>query len=199
MYNKLFAKIVDSSIWLESESTRLVWLTMIAIMDQDGFVAMASIRNLSRRANLSYPKTAAAIVVLESPDDQSSDPDNDGRRIERVPGGWLVLNAPKYRDLVTREVVREQTRERVRRHRMKRDVTQGNAEVLPVTPSETDATTEVRTPLPRSRGGRLKRDELKNARHLRSSLGGCTHEPRCATYMDCVSRLALQARHAQAG
>ena len=43
MYNKLFTKILDSTIWLESDATRLVWITFIAIMDEDGFVALPGI------------------------------------------------------------------------------------------------------------------------------------------------------------
>lgn len=117
MYNKIFSKIVDSSIWGESESTRLVWLTFLAVMDEDGFVCLASVDNVANRARVSMAKARTAIERLESPDPESSDPDNEGRRIERVPGGWLVLNAPKYRELVTRVVVREQTKERVRRFR----------------------------------------------------------------------------------
>jgi hypothetical protein len=54
-------------------------------------------------------KAKEAVAILDS-----SDPENDGRRIERVPGGWIVLNARKYRDLVTRE---EKTRIRVARYR----------------------------------------------------------------------------------
>jgi hypothetical protein len=127
VYNKLFSKIVDSSIWLESDATRIVWLTMIAVMDEDGFVVMASIENLARRANVSVARCATAVAVLEGPDPNSADPDNEGRRIERVPGGWLVLNASKHRQMVTRQVDRENNRRRVKRHREKQTVMPGNA------------------------------------------------------------------------
>jgi hypothetical protein len=117
MYNKLFAKILDSSIWLEPIATRIVWLTFIAVMDEDGFVQFAGIGNVAQRAAVTREQAQEAIACLEAPDAESSDPDNDGRRVERVPGGWIVLNAAKHRDLVTRAVIKEQTRERVRRHR----------------------------------------------------------------------------------
>lgn len=120
MYNKLFTKILDSSIWLESDTTRIVWLTCIAAMDQDGFVQFASVANLAHRANVPLEAATRAVEVLESPDSNSSDPDNEGRRLERVPGGWLVLNALKYRDLVTRIASREQVRKRVERHRARK-------------------------------------------------------------------------------
>lgn len=137
MYNKLFTKILDSSVWLESATTRLVWLTLIASMDEDGFCAFAAMGNLANRARVPLSACETAVKVLESPDPESADPDHDGRRIERVPGGWMVLNAQKYRDMVTRVVSQERTRERVRKHRAAKA---GNAPVTvsndPVTQSE---------------------------------------------------------------
>ncbi len=137
VYNKLFTKILDSSVWLESTTTRLVWLTLIASMDETGFCAFAAMGNLANRARVPLSACEAAVKVLESADSESADPDNNGRRIERVPGGWLVLNATKYRDMVTRVIAQERTRERVRRHRAEKA---GNAPVTvsndPVTQSE---------------------------------------------------------------
>jgi len=132
MYNKLFTKILDSSIWLEDMPTRIVWLTLIAGMDQDGFCQFASMGNVAHRARVTPEEAESAIRCLESPDTESSDPDNEGRRIERVPGGWLVLNAEKHKAMITRAIAREQTKERVRRHREKRRCNVG------VTPSETE-------------------------------------------------------------
>ena len=93
MYNKLFTKILDSSIWLETNPTRIVWITMIAAMDEQGFVSMASVQNLARRANVPEAEAAGAVKVLESPDSVQPDQENEGRRIERVEGGWMVLGA----------------------------------------------------------------------------------------------------------
>lgn len=139
MYNKLFTKILDSSIWLEPIPTRIVWLTMIAMMDEQGFVQLAGVGNVAHRARVSLEEAAAAVECLEGPDPQSSDQDHEGRRIERVPGGWIILNAEKHRAIVTRATIQEQTRERVRRHRLKRS---GNATV---TPSEAEAEAETRS------------------------------------------------------
>lgn len=141
MYNKIFTKILDSSIWLETDSTRIVWLTLIAAMDETGFTQFASPANLAHRARVTLEAAEAAISLLEGPDHNSSDPEHEGRRIERVPGGWMVLNSAKYREMVTRAVGQEKTRERVARFRAKKKgVTPGNADVTPgndsVTPSE---------------------------------------------------------------
>ncbi len=150
MYNKLFSKIVDSSIWLEPTPTRIVWLMFIAVMNEDGFVQFASVANVAHRARITDEEAEQAIQILEGPDPNSADDENDGRRIEKVPGGWIVLNAQKYRDLVTREMVREQTRIRVARKREKdKGVTECNADVTPrnakVTPSDTDTDTDTDT------------------------------------------------------
>lgn len=140
VYNKLFTKILDSSIWLASDTTRLVWITMIAAMDEDGFCPFATVDNLAARARVELKAAKKAVQELESPEPETATFDNDGRRIERVPGGWMVLNAGKYRSMVTRIVQREQTKERVRKHRAKVSgngaVTQCNAQPLNVTPSE---------------------------------------------------------------
>ena len=132
MYNKIFTKILDSSIWLETDATRLVWITLLAAMDEDGFCQFASVANLARRAVVDLDKCEIAVKVLENPDANSADPANEGRRIERVPGGWMVLNAQKYRELVTRIISREQTRVRVARYRLRNaPVTAGNESVTP--------------------------------------------------------------------
>lgn len=150
MYNKIFTKILDSSIWLESDSTRIVWLTMLASMNQDGFCQFASVGNLAHRAIVPREAAEAAVKVLESPDKDSSDPDNEGRRIERVDGGWMVLNSLKYRDIVTAEEGRRKTRERVKRFREGQNVTPCNDNVTScnvlVTQSEAISDTEAFNP-----------------------------------------------------
>ncbi len=147
MYNKLFSKIVRSSIWLEPDGTRIVWFMFIALMDEDGFVQFASVANIGHTARIELGAAEEAIKILEGPDANSADPDNEGRRIEKVPGGWMVLNSSKYRDLVTRDMIRQQTRERVKRHRDRhKPVTQCNAvkrtRNAKVTPSDTDTDTK---------------------------------------------------------
>lgn len=140
MYNKLFTKILDSSIWLAPDPHRLVWITLLAAMDEDSNVMFASHLNLAARARVSPEEALEAITAFESPDPYSGDPDNEGRRVERIPGGWHVLNGQKYRALVTKAVARERTRERVAKFRAKAagngDVTTRNARV---TPSEAEA------------------------------------------------------------
>lgn len=148
MYNKLFGKILDSSIWLAPDPHRLVWITLLAAMDEDGNAMFASAGNLAVRARVPREDAEAAVTAFESPDPDSGDPDNEGRRIERFPGGWHVLNAEKYRKLVTRAIIKEQTRARVQKHRAEKR--KANAQVTQekrkangsVTPSDTDRYTD---------------------------------------------------------
>lgn len=113
---KLFASILDSSIWGEDLTTRVVWITMLAMADRDGLVR-ASDDGLARRANVPVPALREALAVLESPDLQSKSKAWAGRRVERVDEGWLILNYASYRDLRDADLRREQVREAVRRHR----------------------------------------------------------------------------------
>jgi hypothetical protein len=117
VYSELFHKILDSSIWLEDHATVRVWITLLASMDEHGMCQFASGANLARRANTTMEEAAAAVKVLEAPDPHSSDPDHEGRRIERTRGGWLVLNAPKYRAIVTRKESMRLAAERSQRYR----------------------------------------------------------------------------------
>jgi hypothetical protein len=120
MYNKLFSSILDSSIWLEDPPTKVVWVTLLAAMDQDGYAHFSALQNLANRAVLSLEETEKAIKLLESPDPNSADREFDGRRIERVPGGWMVLNARKYGDKINRQIAREKVRKRVAKFRQRR-------------------------------------------------------------------------------
>lgn len=124
MFNKLFTKILDSSIWLEPDSTRIVWFTLLAAMDEDGYAHFSAIENLASRARVSVEAAKAAIDCFLSPDPNSSNPDNEGRRVERIPGGFLVLNARYYRDILNRVTQREKTRQRVKIHRFKKKLKQ---------------------------------------------------------------------------
>ena len=113
-FTKLVPEIVQSSIWNESSDTRVVWITMLALKDENGFVRGSS-KTLSRMANVSLDKVEEALEKFLSPDPDSCTPDDDGRRIQEYTGGWLVLNHIKYRD--KEHILREQNRERVRRFR----------------------------------------------------------------------------------
>ena len=123
-FSKLDEGIIHSSVWSEGYPTRILWITLLAMKDEVGFVA-ASKPGLIRAANITADEFTSAITCLESPDPNSRTEDYDGRRVEKIEGGWIILNHEKYRLHGDRQ--RELTRERVRKYReKKRDVTQGN-------------------------------------------------------------------------
>jgi hypothetical protein len=102
---------------------------------------------VAHKARVTEAEAKQAIEILESPDENSAPDEHEGRRVERVPGGWMVLNSEKYRNLVTRAMIREQTRIRVARKRAKdKGVTQCNEPVTHsnarVTPSRAIAKAE---------------------------------------------------------
>lgn len=111
MYVKLFASILDSSVWDEAPATKLVWITMLLLADEDGFVKGVD-SAIGRRAAVSAEECRAALAVLEGPDLNSQSQEYGGRRIERVEGGWQVLNYAKYREYRTREQVKAADRQR---------------------------------------------------------------------------------------
>jgi hypothetical protein len=115
-YTKLFNSIVTSTIWTEDDKTRILWITMLALADQNGEVH-ASIPGLARLAGIDMESTEKAIECFLSPDPYSRTPDNEGRRIAKIDGGWELLNHAKYRKMASKEDSKAATAERVRRHR----------------------------------------------------------------------------------
>jgi len=123
MYSKLASSIVHSSLWSEPEHVRILFVTLLALSDHEGFVWGSRV-GLERIANIHYPVTDPdPWEVLLGPDPNSSDllrnPKNEGRRIEEVSGGFRVLNYSYYRALRDEEVRRQQNREAQQRHRAK--------------------------------------------------------------------------------
>lgn len=102
---------------------------MLAMSDKNGEVH-ASIPGLARVASMSIQDAENAIGKLMSPDQYSRTPDNEGRRIAKIDGGWELLNHAKYRLMASREDEKAATAERVRRHRNRNaNVTECNGDV----------------------------------------------------------------------
>lgn len=108
-YTKLDAGITDSTIWQAPDATRLVWITMLAMADQNGYVG-ASMPGLAGRARVALASCIEAIATLEAPDEWSRTKEHQGRRIAPAEGGWVLLNHAKYRALQTADERRERSR-----------------------------------------------------------------------------------------
>jgi hypothetical protein len=116
MYTKLFSSILDSSVWLEDLPTKVLWITMLAMADEDGIVA-ASVGGLAKRAGIERDQCERGLARFLAPDPDSRSEAHEGRRIEKVPGGWMLLNHGAYREIRTARQLKEA--ERQRRHREK--------------------------------------------------------------------------------
>lgn len=136
---KLFSDILASSVWDEDDGTRIVWITLLAMADEDGFVHTTDAA-LARFARVTDVTLCDALRVLSSEDGNSRSDENGGKRIENVPGGFMILNYSKYRNFKTAREKREDNRQRVARHRARRNAC--NAPVTNVTHSEADADAE---------------------------------------------------------
>ena len=155
-YTKLFASILESTVWQADDATRLVWITMLAMKDRDGIVE-ASIPGLAARARQSIPATERALALLMAPDLYSRTKDHDGRRIVEIDGGWRLLNHDKYNDKSSAEEYRQKHAERQARYRArvaaakaaraKRDAT-GDAGDVVVTVGDTACLPSAPAPAP---------------------------------------------------
>jgi hypothetical protein len=102
-FAKLYGdRLVQSSIMDETVATRWVFLFMCARADAAGRFYAATVEGLARAANVTPAQARKAVERLEAPDPASTTPDNEGRRIKRIPGGWLVLNLEKFRNYQTK-------------------------------------------------------------------------------------------------
>lgn len=133
-YTKLFSDIVDSSIWNEDAPTCKVWVTLLALSNADGYVR-GSVGWLSSKARVTPEQCQTAIEKFSGPDPSSRTPDNDGRRIEILEDGWLILNYLTFRDRLSNDPKACAVRERVRKHRQKHYALRNASSVTCVTPA----------------------------------------------------------------
>jgi hypothetical protein len=102
---------------------------MLAIANKHGEV-QASIPGLAQIAGMALADTEAAIAKFLAPDKYSRTPDDEGRRIEPIEGGWLLLNHSKYRAMASKdeEKTASAKRQAAFRQRQKRNgkVTESN-------------------------------------------------------------------------
>lgn len=117
-FTKLFSSITESTVWCEPDPIRIVWITMLAMADRQGRI-WASIPGLANRARVSIPDCEAAVTRFLAPDTYSRTPDHEGRRIEAIDGGWLLLNHDKYRAMRDEESRRTYQREWAKERRQK--------------------------------------------------------------------------------
>jgi hypothetical protein len=177
-YTKLFNSIVTSTIWTEDDQTRIVWITMLAIADKNGEV-QGSIPGLARIAGVPVDACRSAIEKFLSPDPDSRTKDDEGRRIEEIDGGWSLLNHQKYREMASRDEIREAEAKRKARYRAKLkrngksqdvpDMSQDVPKILHIADTEAEAEAEAKNP--RATTPTHKRPTLNQAISQASNIG----------------------------
>lgn len=115
----------------------------------------ASESGIAHAARVDIETAKRALVTFETADADSRTPDNEGKRVEKVEGGYLVLNYRNYRQLRNKSEQRNANRLRVARWRARNkavecnapvtDVTLGNAIAYAEAYADTDVHTETST------------------------------------------------------
>lgn len=100
----LFSSTVRSSLWSLSGDCIKVFLTFALEAGPDG-VVVASVDGIRRIVDMPLASVKEHIATLESADEHSKDigRGGDGRRLERVPNGWRVVNMEWYREEARRQ------------------------------------------------------------------------------------------------
>ena len=115
-FTKLFSSILRSTIWQEPAETKVVWITMLAMCDRNGYVG-ASIPGVAAAAGVSVQAVEEAVAKFLAPDKYSRSTEHEGRRIAVAERGWTILNYKKFREMRDQEARREWDRERKRAER----------------------------------------------------------------------------------
>jgi len=115
-YTPVFREFTTSSMWAEPPATRCVWLWLMLHADPEGFVP-GTVPGLAVAANVSLEETRAAVEAFLSPDPDSNTQAFEGRRLEKVPHGWRILNFEYWRELAKREAEKARKRRWAEAHR----------------------------------------------------------------------------------
>lgn len=141
-YTKLFGALVASSIWDEDDKTRILWITMLALKNKN-HVVEGTENWLALTARMSLEECRASLVKLESPDRLSRSSSHEGRRIERVEGGWLILNGEYYQKVLSREETRIYNASKQREYRARLKTVKRHGEIAGATEAVRDGLSSV--------------------------------------------------------
>jgi len=109
-FTKLDEGILYSSVMQEDDAVFRVWIVLLAACKFDGISPVSEVF-LATITKKPLDEIQRCVMVLESPDPHSRSTDNDGRRIERVSGGFRIFNYPKYRGKSLNDYFREKKEE----------------------------------------------------------------------------------------
>lgn len=137
-YTKLFTDIVTSSIWQEPNDCRVLWITILALKDETN-ICRATIPALAKLCNITIEDCEKYLNKFMEPDKYSRSKEFDGKRIEPVEGGYLVLNGQKYRDMLRGAERRDYVRRKVQEHRERVNKCKQSNQCKPIAEAEAEA------------------------------------------------------------
>lgn len=124
-WTPLWSKIVDSSLWEEQDFVVKVFITMMAKKDADD-ICRGSAYNIANWSRKTEAETLEALKILSSPDTKRLEPQPyEGRRIEKVEDGYLILNSKYYKEMMSKMYRREYQREKQAEYRAVKTVSVG--------------------------------------------------------------------------
>jgi len=144
-YTPIFQKVLSSRLWALSPATRCVWLWLELRCDPEGYMS-TDVAGVAIGAHVTggEAREALEVLALQDADADPEDP-NQGRLIERVPGGWRVLGFEEQRDLAKREAKNARTRRYMANTRA---AAKAANDVVPVTPCDPIVTPPKTKPKP---------------------------------------------------
>jgi len=139
-FAKLDSGIVNSTIWVQPHDVLRVWVWFLSQANARGVVRTAA-PSLAHACMVPLDRLRDILTMLESPDEDSRTPDHEGRRIEKIAGGWQILNYAQYRkESRDPEDRREQNREAQQRYRDR--ISQSKPEISQCNPNSAEAEAE---------------------------------------------------------
>lgn len=114
--------LLDSSLWaaaVEEPRLLLVWAVLTLKARPPHGIAEIAAPAVALRVGVPLAEAERLLQILEAPDPYTRD-GTEGRRIERVDGGYRILNFARYRKVRDQDARREQTRAATQRWRDKR-------------------------------------------------------------------------------
>lgn len=176
-WSPIWSMIVESSLWEEPYHVRVLFLTMLSLKDRDDIVRWDGYK-LMKKANITPQECIEALKVLSSPDTRRKDfseleeQEFEGRRIEKVDEGWLILNGAKYRALMTKMGRAEYKAEKQRKYREEERLGREASNPLPkqrAIGQETDNERRVRLGLPPRDGGEDQENRLAEKKAMKET------------------------------
>jgi hypothetical protein len=138
---RLFSDILSSSIWQEPVEIRIVWISLLAMADEQGYVG-SSLVGVARAAGVSVETAKQALDRFCEPDTDSRSPENEGRRLSLADRGWQILNYSKFNEGPDERSIRAYERDRKRKSRNVRECPgmSGTEQISPSAQQRTDTT-----------------------------------------------------------